>query len=241
MPERPADEAADGQSPNDITGPSAAGDGPADQSAAGSTRPSRRRRQRPDAGPAPEPDAAATLVPVMADAQGTATGDTAGAAATADAAGAAEDPSDLGPDDVTADVVSISQGGVQVAHARHVDVAQGGIWRAEASDVAVSQGGIGIARGDRVSIEMGAAGIALAQDLRISQAYAREVIARDVEVDQGAIGTLITAQARFTRRGLVGILIAQKVDGDVRAILDWRGALALGAAVGAVLALLRRR
>lgn len=148
---------------------------------------------------------------------------------------------DMGPDDIAADVVTISQGGVQVAHARHVDVAQGGIWRAEASDVAVSQGAIGIARGDRVSLEMGAAGVALARDLRLSQAYARQVFARDVEVDQGAIGTLITAQARFARRGLVGILIAQKVDGEVRALLDWRGALALGAALGIVVAALRRR
>jgi hypothetical protein len=35
-------------------------------------------------------------------------------------------------------------------------------------------------------------------------------------------------------------LVARKVAGDVRVLLDWRGALAFGAAAGLVIALLRR-
>jgi hypothetical protein len=142
---------------------------------------------------------------------------------------------------VTADVVSIAQGGVQFAQARHVDIVQGGIWQADATDIAVSQGAIGLARGDRVSLEMGGMLVAVAREARISQAYTRDVIAREVDVDQAAIGTLVTARASFARRGLVGILIARQVDGDVRALLDWRGALAFGGALGVVLAILRRR
>jgi hypothetical protein len=37
------------------------------------------------------------------------------------------------------------------------------------------------------------------------------------------------------------VLIARRVEGDVKTILDWRGALAFGAAFGIVSALLRRR
>jgi hypothetical protein len=40
---------------------------------------------------------------------------------------------------------------------------------------------------------------------------------------------------------LVGLLLANRVDGDVRTLLDWRGALAAGAAIGLVVGLLRRR
>jgi hypothetical protein len=36
-------------------------------------------------------------------------------------------------------------------------------------------------------------------------------------------------------------LIARKVDGNVKAVLDWRGALAFGAAFGVVASLFRRR
>jgi len=39
----------------------------------------------------------------------------------------------------------------------------------------------------------------------------------------------------------VGIILARHVHGDVRALLDWRGALAFGAAAGLILGLLRRR
>lgn len=213
MPERPADETADQQEP--VT------DAP----------PGRRRGRRADPGePREQAEPATGLVPVMA-------GEAEDAGTDAPMLESGQDAAD----EVVADVVSIAQGGVQSAHARHVDVTQGGIWHAEASDVAVSMGGIGVARGDTVSVEMGAAGIALARDVRISQAFAREVIAREVEVEQAAIGTLVTARARFARRGLVGILIARDVEGDVRALLDWRGALALGAALGVVIGLLRRR
>jgi hypothetical protein len=36
-------------------------------------------------------------------------------------------------------------------------------------------------------------------------------------------------------------LIARRVTGDVRVLLDWRGALAFGAIAGLVVGLLRRR
>ena len=37
------------------------------------------------------------------------------------------------------------------------------------------------------------------------------------------------------------IVIARRVDGHVKTLLDWRGALALGAGIGAVIALFRPR
>jgi len=37
------------------------------------------------------------------------------------------------------------------------------------------------------------------------------------------------------------VLIARRVDGDVRTLLDWRGALAFGVAFGIVSAIFRRR
>ena len=36
-------------------------------------------------------------------------------------------------------------------------------------------------------------------------------------------------------------MIARRVEGDVKPILDWRGALAAGAVVGLLLGILRRR
>jgi hypothetical protein len=229
MPERPVDEAPEPGEPGDL----AATDPSTEHAAAASRPPRRHRTPRPEPGPAPPtPTPGTPLVPVMAGEMitGTAGGPDPETAVTA-----------AGGEAVSADVVSIAQGGVQFAQARHVDIVQGGIWQAEATDIAVSQGAIGLARGDRVSLEMGGMLVAVAREARISQAYTRDVIAREVDVDQAAIGTLVTARASFARRGLVGILIARQVEGDVRVLLDWRGALALGGALGVVLAILRRR
>jgi hypothetical protein len=130
---------------------------------------------------------------------------------------------------------------VNVANADQVDVRQGGIARVTATDVAVSQGGIAFARADRVSVELGGIGLAIAGDARVSQAMARTVVARDLYFEQGLIGTAVTARATFVRTSGVFLLVAKNVEGDVKAVLDWRGALALGAVVGLILAVFRRR
>jgi hypothetical protein len=45
----------------------------------------------------------------------------------------------------------------------------------------------------------------------------------------------------FERSGFAGVVIARHVDGNVRTLVDWRGALALAGVVGVVLAIVRRR
>jgi hypothetical protein len=146
-----------------------------------------------------------------------------------------------GADRVDADEVSITQGGVTTVTARRLDLRQGGIVNAQADDIAVSMGGIVAARGDRVSLEMGGIGMALAGDLRVTQSYARSIVARESHIDQGLVGSLITGRAILQRPSGVFLLVAGRVEGPVKAVLDWRGALAFGAAFGVVWGLLRRR
>ena len=82
---------------------------------------------------------------------------------------------------------------------------------------------------------------AVAGEARMSQGYARLVVAREANVEQGLIGTLITGKATIQRSTGVFLLVAGRVDGPVKAVLDWRGGLAFGAAFGLFWALLRRR
>ena len=58
------------------------------------------------------------------------------------------------------------------------------------------------------------------------------MLAREAHIDQALIGTVIAGQARFERNAGTLVLIAGRVEGNVRTLLDWRGALALGAAIG---------
>jgi hypothetical protein len=139
------------------------------------------------------------------------------------------------------DALTIRQRSLEEATARTIDISQGGIGRATADDIAISTGGIGFARGDRVSVEMGAIGGAIAGEVRITQGAAGTILARDVRIEQAGIRTIIANHVHVERTTGVLFLIARRVDGDVRALLDWRGALAFGAAFGIVASLFRRR
>ena len=84
-------------------------------------------------------------------------------------------------------------------------------------------------------------GMAVGGEVRVSQGYVRNVLARDVRFEQGMVGTAIARTATFERSSAVLVLIAKDVDGNVRTLLDWRGALAFGAVAGLLIGLLRRR
>ena len=145
-----------------------------------------------------------------------------------------------GARDVTVESLAIRQGGVNNARADTIDVRQGGITRAEARDISVTQGGVAIARADRVSVGMGAVGLAVGGDVSVTQGFARTVIARDVRIEQAGARTVIASTATFDKSSGALVVIAAKAEGNVRTLLDWRGALAFGAAFGILVGLVRR-
>jgi hypothetical protein len=121
-----------------------------------------------------------------------------------------------------------------------VEVHQGGIGRAEATDIRVTQGGIGLARADRVSVLMGGVGAVMGREVSISQGGVGSILAQQANVDQAVVRTLVAQEVEFRKPSGVLVLIAQRVSGDVRVLLDWRAALAFGAAFGVLAGLVGR-
>jgi hypothetical protein len=105
----------------------------------------------------------------------------------------------------------------------------------------VSQGGIGFARAERVSVELGGIGAAFAGEASVTQGAVTTLVAREVRIGQSFVRSLVASDVRFDRPSGVGVLLARRVEGDVRVLIDWRGALVIGAIVGLLGALLRRR
>jgi hypothetical protein len=141
---------------------------------------------------------------------------------------------------IRADVIQVTQGGIETASADAIDIHQGGILRATAKDIAVSTGGVLLARADTVSLDRGVLGAAIGSETRVTQSYARLVGSGESTIDQSAVGALIGGRVTLRQPSAVGILIAGRVDGTVRPVLDWRGALALGAMIGLLVGILRR-
>jgi hypothetical protein len=145
------------------------------------------------------------------------------------------------PRSVSGETINVTQAGLQNVNATNIDIRQGGIGRAQATDIAISQGGIGLARGDRVSVELGGVGVALAGELHVTQGGIGSVLARDVRIEQSAVRMLVANEVHAERTTGVMVMIARRVDGNVRTLLDWRGALAFGAAFGVIVSLFRGR
>jgi hypothetical protein len=116
-----------------------------------------------------------------------------------------------GARDIDATNVSITQGGARDIDAKTVTVNQGGVGRIQAEEVSVSQGGIGLARADHLTIQEGGNAFAVMAD-----------------------------KATLDPETSVFLLVAGSTTGDVRPVLDWRAALAIGAGFAVALSTLRR-
>ncbi len=146
------------------------------------------------------------------------------------------EPSTHSPDPGRHDVgtLRLEHGGVSEVTADNVEVRMGGIGRLDAADVFVQFGGVGAARADTLSVEWGSVGAAAVGELRVTQGIASNVLAREATIDQGLVRSLVAWHVTVARPSAALVVLAAKVDGEVRALLDWRGALALGLGFGLV-------
>jgi hypothetical protein len=120
-------------------------------------------------------------------------------------------------------------------------IQQGGVGTLTATDVAITQGGVGAVRTKRLSVELGGVGAAMTDQLDVRQGIVGAVIARDAHFEQAGVRNLIANRVHFGPNSGAGVVLAARVDGDVRTLLDWRGAIAFGVAAGVVMALFRGR
>jgi hypothetical protein len=136
--------------------------------------------------------------------------------------------------------ITVRQGGMSVANAETIEIRQGGIMRARATDIAVSQGGVGIAQGDKVSLDRGMIGAAFGGETRLVQSMSNVVMGNETTVDQSIVGAIVGSQVTVRQPSAIGVLIAGRVNGSIRPILDWRGAAAFGAVFAVVYGIVRR-
>ena len=137
-------------------------------------------------------------------------------------------------DHVAVSSLRLERGGINEATADTVEVRMGGIGALGAEEVFVQWGGVGAARADRLGVEFGGVGAALTGELQVTQGFAGTVVAREATIEQGIARTLIAQRVTIKRPSAVLVLIAARVEGDVRPLLDWRGALAAGLVFGLV-------
>jgi hypothetical protein len=76
-------------------------------------------------------------------------------------------------------------------------------------------------------------------EVNVTQGYLGPTLARDVRLDQAFARAVVAGNVSFGPRSGAFIVVAGRVEGSLRPILDWRGGLALGAAFGLVAGVVR--
>jgi hypothetical protein len=91
-----------------------------------------------------------------------------------------------------------------------------------------------------VSLERGVIGAAFGKEAHLVQSMSNVVMGGETTVDQSLVGTMVSGHVTVRQPSAIGVLIAGRVEGSVRPILDWRGAIAFGAAYALVRGILHR-
>ena len=123
--------------------------------------------------------------------------------------------------------------------ADRIEMRLSAVGRVRTGELRVDQGAVGAARADHVEIDRGALGAAMAGRVEVSRGFARSILARQVQLDRSAARVIIAADVRADQSAAM-FLVARKVDGNVRVLFDWRGALAFGAVAGVIFAIVSR-
>lgn len=111
-------------------------------------------------------------------------------------------------------------------HAENVNITQGGARDIQATTVSITQGGASQVRAEKMSLSQGGVAIARTESFTVNQG--------------GSAFAVVSDQATVNEGGNVLVLVAGKVNGDGRPLLDWRSALALGAGLVVAWRLVRR-
>ncbi len=120
------------------------------------------------------------------------------------------------------------------------EVGHGLTARVDADHVEFALGAVGIARGREMDVGQALVGLAVADDVTMRQSSARLLVAREAaRLEMSAAAAVLANHVEIGPRAAVGVVVARSVEGDVRPLLDWRGALVFGAAFAAVSLVLR--
>jgi hypothetical protein len=130
-----------------------------------------------------------------------------------------------GLEDVSADHVTISQGGAARVEATSVEVNQGGIQAVEAQSVTISQGGAFVVDAENAILTMSGAGLLTGDNISLQNAGAGVVIADTFKAEDDSV---------------IGFLLAGSIEGNPNVRVDARSAAAFGAALAMTLFILRR-
>lgn len=133
---------------------------------------------------------------------------------------------------IEGEFISIKQSTVRSVEGGHIELQQVGAFSIDGERIEVTQGASGILKGTDVSLNQSITAITAADDVSINFSCSPVTISREqTTVTRSAVGIMAAREIKSDNTSAF-LVVANKVEGNITTLMDWRSSLALGAIVG---------
>jgi len=145
---------------------------------------------------------------------------------------------------IEGEFINIKQSTIRSVEGGHVELQQVAALSIDAERMEVTQGASVILRGNDLSLNQSISGITAGENVSLQFSLSPVSISKEnTEVNRSAVGILAARNVKAENTSAL-FVIANKVEGNITTLINWRSALALGATLGGLLgflSLLKRR
>jgi len=145
---------------------------------------------------------------------------------------------------VEGEFINIKQSTIRAVEGGHIELQQVGALSIDGEKLEVTQGASVILRGDDISLNQSLSAVTVGEKVSIDFSFSPMSVSREnTTVNRSAVG-LMAAKDISSENSSAFLVVANKIEGNITTLLDWRSALALGGVLGGIwgfLSLLRRR
>ncbi len=133
---------------------------------------------------------------------------------------------------IEGEFVNIKQSTIRSVEGGHIELQQVGALSIDGEKVEITQGASGILRGGEISLNQSISAVTAADTVAVNFSLSPVTISREeTTANRSAVG-LMAARDIKSENTSAFLVVANKVEGNITTLLDWRSAVALGAVVG---------
>jgi hypothetical protein len=145
---------------------------------------------------------------------------------------------------VEGEFVNIKQSTIRSVEGGHIELQQVGALSIDGEKIEITQGASAILKGDDINLNQSVSAVTAGEHVSVNFSLSPMSFSREhTSVSRSAVG-LLAAKDVSSENTSAFLVVANKIEGNVSTLLDWRSAIAFGVVFGGIwgfLSLLRRR
>ncbi len=146
-----------------------------------------------------------------------------------------KEPTELEKSDIEfieGEFITIKQSTVRSVEGGHIELQQVGAFSIDGERIELTQGALGVLKGGDVTMNQSISGVTAADTAAVNFSLSPLAISRGhATANHSAIGIMAAREIKSDNTSAF-IVVANKVEGNITTLFDWRSSLALGAVVG---------